>query len=433
MKIVQRFCQKLFAVAGFVAFSMGSMVQAQSSQTLLVPSALWDGDSSQLTRGHAVIVEGNKIIKIAPVADFSSSKAHRISLDGLTLIPGLIEGHSHILLHPYDETGWNDQVLKESEAERSIRAANHVKAALMAGFTSYRDLGTEGAGYADYGIKQAVQKGVVPGPRLFISSKALVATGSYGPKGFADHVNVPLGAEAADGADLVRVVRDQIGHGADWIKFYADYRWGPNGQAMPSFSLEEMKTMVDTAASSGRLAVAHAATDEGMRRATLAGVRTIEHGDGGSLETFQLMKERGVAWCPTLGAGEAIAEYRGWVRGETPVPARVTEQRDAFKRALKAGVTFCMGSDVGVFDHGDSAWELGLMVEYGLSPLATMKAATSGNADIFNLGNRLGRLKTGYLADIIAVKGNPLEDVTVTEHVHFVMKDGVIYKNEAKQ
>lgn len=401
---------------------------ALAEDTLLVPKALWDGDASHLVTGKAVAVSGHKISRIDDISKFDQMKYHVVNMPDQTLMPGMIEGHSHILLHPYDEVNWNDQVVKETIAERSIRAANHMKAALMAGFTTYRDLGSEGAGYADYGIKQAMQKGVTPGPRLLISSKAIVATGSYGPKGFNDYLPVSLGAEPADGADVVRVARDQIGHGADWIKFYADYRWGPNGEAMATFSVDEMKMMVETAKSSGRLAVAHSATDEGMRRATLAGVRTIEHGDGGTLETFKLMKKHNVAWCPTLAAGEAIAQYMGWQPGSQPEPARVSEQKAAFKRALKAGVTFCMGSDVGVFDHGDSAWEMELMVQYGLPILETIKAATSGNADIFDMGDRLGRIKAGYLADIIAVSGNPLENISAVKSVSFVMKDGTIYK-----
>jgi imidazolonepropionase-like amidohydrolase len=202
-------------------------------------------------------------------------------------MPGMIEGHSHILLHPYNEVSWNDQVLKESQAERVIRAANHAKANLMAGFTTIRDLGSEGAGYADVGVKQSIEKGIIPGPRMLVAGPAIVATGSYGPKGFAPHVKVPLGANEADGIDaLIREVRRQIGGGADIIKVYADYRWGPNGEAMPTFTQEELEIIVDVASSSGRPVVAHAATAEGMRRAAMAGVQTIEHGDGGTPEVF---------------------------------------------------------------------------------------------------------------------------------------------------
>jgi imidazolonepropionase-like amidohydrolase len=415
---------------GFLSliFSVVSFSITQAGDKLLLPDALWDGTAKKLVTGQAVLVSGDKITEIGPVGGFADSKAERVELKGLTLMPGMIEGHSHILLHPYSETLWNDQVLVESRPERTVRAVNHVRAALMAGFTTYRDLGSEGAGYDDVGIKQAIEKQVIPGPRLIVAGRAIVATGSYGPKGFAPHVKVPLGAEPADGADLVRVVRDQIGHGADIIKFYADYRWGPNGEARPTFSLAEMKTMVETAASSGRPTVAHAATNEGIRRAVMAGVQTIEHGSGATLETFKLMATRGVAWCPTLMAGESIARYfNGW-DGKSNPPARVTEQQDAFKRALKAKVTFCMGSDVGVFHHGESAKEPALMVDYGLSTYDALVATTSGNAKIMGLNDR-GSVKAGLLADLVGVYGNPLKDIKALQKVDFVMKGGEVYRS----
>lgn len=410
---------------------MMSISVAKAADKLLLPDAIWDGTAKKLVSGQAVLVSENKIVGVGPVASFSNNNADRVELKGLTLMPGMIEGHSHVLLHPYSETLWNDQVLVESRPERIARATNHVRDALMAGFTTYRDLGSEGAGYDDVGIKQAINKGVIPGPRLIVAGRAIVATGSYGPKGFAPHVKVPLGAEPADGADLVRVVRDQIGHGADIIKFYADYRWGPKGEARPTFSEAEMRTMVETAASSGRPTVAHAATDEGVRRAVMAGVQTIEHGDGATLETFKLMVKRGVAWCPTLLAGESIAKYfNGW-DGKTNPPARVTEQQDAFKRAIKAKVTFCMGSDVGVFHHGESAKEPALMVDYGLSTYDALVATTSGNAKIMGLKN-IGHVKVGLLADLVAVSGNPLKDIKALQRVDFVMKGGKVYRSPMK-
>ncbi|MFN8059063.1 MAG: amidohydrolase family protein [Vicinamibacterales bacterium] len=394
---------------------------------LLRPDRVYDGTTLQT--GWVVLVRGARIAGAGPAAQVNApAGAETVALTGLTLLPGLIEGHSHLLLHPYNETTWNDQVLRESIAERVARATVHARNSLMAGITTTRDLGTEGIGYEDVGLKHAIDIGVVPGPRMIVATRAIVATGSYGPKGFAPEWDVPLGAEEADGVDgIVKAVRSQIGKGADFIKVYADYRWGPNGEARPSFSVDEMKLMVDTARSSGRGVVAHSSTDEGMRRATLAGVETIEHGDDGTAETFKLMTERGVGYCPTVAAGDATAQYAGWKKGVDPEPARLTAKRASFKRALDSGVRMCFGGDVGVFTHGDNVRELELMVDYGLPVKDAVRIATSGNADIFKLADR-GRVATGLLADLIAVEGDPTGNVKALRDVRFVMKGGTIYK-----
>jgi imidazolonepropionase-like amidohydrolase len=256
----------------------------------------------------AVRVKGDRVEAAGPASGIETAGAKVVDLPGTTLLPGLVEGHSHILLHAYSETPWNDQVGHEGLALRVARATNHLRSTLMAGFTTIRDLGTEGAGYADVELKQAVNQGIIPGPRMLVSTRAIVASGSYGPKGFALEWRVPQGAEEADGIDsLIRVVRDQIGHGADWVKLYGDYRWGPNPGSHPTFSLEEMKLAVETARSAGVPVAVHASTVEGMRRAILAGVETIEHGNEATPEIFKLMAEHHVAWCPTLTAGGAGA------------------------------------------------------------------------------------------------------------------------------
>ena len=394
---------------------------------VLRPARVFDG-VGPVRDGIVVLVRGDQIEATGPSSQLTiPPNAEVIDLPGLTLLPGLIDAHSHVLLHPYNETSWDDQVLRESSGERVARATVHLARTLEAGFTTLRDLGTEGAGYADVGLKQAIEKGVIPGPRLIVTTRAIVMKGSYAPKGFATEWDIPQGAEEAAGLeDLSRIVRDQIRHGADWIKIYADYRWGPNGEARPAFTEEEIRRVVEIASSSGRLVVAHASTPEGMRRAAAAGVTTIEHGDNGTPEVFKLMAERGVALCPTLAAGDATAQYAGWKKGTDPEPARFAAKRASLKAALAAGVTICNGSDVGVFAHGDNARELELLVDYGMSPLDVMRTATSVTAKAMHLENRIGQVKAGLLADLVAVEGDPTARITDIRSVGFVMKGGKV-------
>jgi len=388
--------------------------------TVLKPARVFDGDA--MHEGWAVRVRGEKIDAVGADAAAAAPGAKVIDLPGATLTPGLVEGHSHILLHSYNETSWTDQLSREGLALRVARATNHLRATLQAGFTTVRDLGTEGAGYADVELKQAVQQGIIPGPRILASTRAIVATGSYQPHFIAEW-NVPQGAEEADGVDsLTRVVRDQIGRGADWIKMYADYRWGPLSGSRPTFSIDELKLAVETAKSAGVPVAVHANTAEGMRRAALAGVETIEHGGEGTPEVFKLMVEHHVALCPTITAGAGP-----WPPANPESPAN-QRKRASFKAALDAGVTIINGSDVGTFPHGENARELEAMVAYGMSASAAMKSATSAAARVLHMENQIGAVKPGLYADLAAFDGDPTKEIAALQRVKFVMKNGTVYK-----
>ena len=401
----------------------GLAARAEAQAVLLRPDRVFDGRLAEPHAGWAVLVRDGAIEAAGPAEGLKVPKGTAtIDLPGCTLLPGLIDAHSHILLHSYDEAPWDDQVLREPLALRVCRATNHLKLDLMAGFTTLRDLGTEGAGYADVGIKQAVEQGIIPGPRLLVATRAIVATGTYAPSGFAPELTIPQGAEEADGETLRRVVRDQIGRGADLIKVYADNAKGA------TFTVEELKLAVEVAGSLGRPVAAHATTADGMRRASLAGVATIEHGEGGDASTFQLMKERGVAFCPTLTVFEAAAKSRGYRPGSTPEPPRLVKARAAFKLALASGVTIINGSDVGAFAHGDLGRELELMVDYGMSPADALRAATSTAAMVVGLGEKVGAVAPGLRADLVAVEGDPTRAIADVRKVKLVMKDGVIHR-----
>ncbi|MGD8573778.1 MAG: amidohydrolase family protein [Gammaproteobacteria bacterium] len=410
--------------------------QAPAASLLLKPARVFTADDMAAHPGWAVLVVDDHIASVGPANGMSApADARIINLPGTTLLPGLMDLHSHLFLHPYDETPWNDQVLKEPRSYRTIEAVLHARATLEAGFTTLRDLGTEGAGYADISVRRAIHEGLITGPRLFVATRAIVATGSYGPgpRGFAPDLDLPKGAQEASGrAEVLKAVREQIGHGADWIKVYADYRRGPDGAAVPTFSEEELKTLVDEAHSAGRPVSAHATTAEGMRRAVLAGVDTIEHGYGGTDAVFALMADRHVAYLPTLTAEAAYAQYfEGYVPGRSDPTPGMQRAAHAFRLAMKNDVTVGLGSDVGVYRHGTNYRELEWMVRDGMSPAQALRAATAVNAAILGRSHQLGRLKKGYKADIIAVKGDPTRDIAACRNVALVIKDGVVVKTPA--
>lgn len=406
--------------------SLSCLSQQSDSMYLLKPDRVFDGEV--MHTGWVVLVKGDKIVAAGDMAFKLGSHTRVIELKGTTLLPGLIEGHSHIFLHPYDETSWTDQVLRESRAERSARAVNHVRATLMAGFTTIRDLGTEGAMYDDVGIKQAIEKGIIPGPRMITATRAIVAKGAYQPNfGNAD-LDLPQGAaEVGNPDELEKEIRIEISKGADVIKLYGDFRQGDTKIVYPTFTTEELALAVKIAGSFGKNVAVHTSSVEGMTRAIRARVHTIEHGDKGTVEIFEAMKQQSIAYCPTLAAGESISRYDGWRKGMDADPVRIADKRKSFTAALKSGVTIIMGGDVGVFPHGDNALEMELMVEYGMKPIDVLKSATSVNANVFGIGERVGSIKEGMLADLIAVKGDPSKNIHDIRNVVLVMKDGKIY------
>jgi imidazolonepropionase-like amidohydrolase len=415
----------------FLFMPVISLLAQSAKSYYLTADRIFDGEA--MHEGWAVLVEADRIISVGPKDKVKEpAGAIKLNFPYSTLLPGLIEGHSHLFLYPYNITDWDTQVLKETDAYRTARATVHAKNTLMAGFTTARDLGTEGAGYSDVALKRAINEGIIPGPRLMVAGRAIVSTGSYGPKGYDHDQEIMLGAEAADGNDLVRVVRDQIGKGADFIKIYADYRWGLQGEDQPSFTVDELKLINEVTRSSGRVMVCHAKSKEAIKRAVMAGAETIEHGDFIDVEIGKLMKEHNVTYIPTIAAVDMISQYRGWKKGVTPEPANVTNKKKSFREAITSGVTIGMGGDVGVFPHGENVLEMELMVEYGMNELNVMKAATSVNARAFHLDNQVGFIKEGLKADLLVVAGDPSKSISDLRKVKFVMKDGVIYRNELK-
>jgi imidazolonepropionase-like amidohydrolase len=402
-------------------------IAAPKGAILLKPARVFDGVDPKPHEGWQVLVQDDRIAAVGPNLQ-APADAKIIELPGESLLPGLIEGHGHLFLHPYNETSWDDQVLHEPLALRTARAVAQAKATLLAGFTTERDLGTEGAGYADVGLKEAIDKGIVPGPRMVVATRAIVAKGAYGPKGYEPGLEIPQGAEEASGVDeVVRAVRSQIAAGADVVKLYGDYRWRPSEDSRPTFSAAEMKAAVEAAHDAGRSVAVHTSTPEGMRRAIAAGADTIEHGYGGTADIFKAMHDKGVVLCPTLAAGDAISRYRGWT-GAEPAPASVAQARKAFSLARTAGVTMCVGGDVGVFAHGTNAREMELMGEAGMAPAQVLIAATSVNAKMVRMDDRIGAIRAGLLADLVAVPGDPTKDLATLRSVNLVIKGGEVVK-----
>jgi imidazolonepropionase-like amidohydrolase len=404
---------------------------ANAKAVALRCGSLFDGRADSTRQNLFVVIEGERIKDVAAAAP---AGADIIDLSRETCLPGLIDTHTHVLLQgDITAADYDQQLLKQSPEYRTILATVNARRALEYGFTSIRDLETEGAGYADADVKKAINDGVIPGPRMQVATRALDVTGAYPLQGYAPAVMVPHGVQLVDGADHARqAVREQISYGADWIKVYSDrsYRVREDGvlDDVPTFTLDELRAIVDEAHRERHKVASHAMALNGVHNSVAAGVDSIEHGNYIAEEDLKTMASRGIYYVPTIFVGEYVAQGRA-AEG-APVWVRMIQiHEDTFRRAMKAGVKIALGTDAGGFDWKvNPAKEFSSMVKFGMTPAQAIRAATVTAAELLGVKDSLGTVEAGKLADIVAVPGDPLSDVSAMERVDFVMKGGVVYR-----
>lgn len=416
-----------------VAWLIPLSVAAQAPKRFAIRAGkLIDGKSDRAIANALILVENDRIASVTPGGS-AAAGVEVIDLSRATVLPGLIDTHTHILLQgDISAADYDAQLLKQSIAYRAILGARNARIALEHGFTTLRDLESEGAMYADVDVKTAIARGEVPGARLQVSTRAMAPTGMYPLLGYSWELEMPHGVQVVDGVETARrAVREQVMHGADWIKYYSDrrYYYGSDGilHSWVNFTDEEARAIVDEAHRIGKRVASHAIGSDGIAAALRAGVDTIEHGDGLTDEQMNQMVEKGLYWVPTVTVGAHVAPGRGGIW-----PKMVETERAAFGRALKKRVRIAFGTDVGGFDWKalNQAREFRYYVDYGMTPLEAIRTATVVAAELLGWGDRLGSIEPGKLADLVAVSGDPLNDISELERVKFVMKDGIVYKNE---
>jgi len=418
----------LVATAGYCIAQTST---AKTKTTALKCGNLFDGRGDSLRKNVVLVVEDDKIKEIGATVP---AGADVIDLSRSTCLPGLMDTHTHILLQgDITAADYDEQLLKQSPEYRTILATVNARRALEYGFTSIRDLETEGAGYADADVKKAINNGIIPGPRMQVATRAMDVTGAYPLQGYAPDVAVPHGVQVVDGADDARkVVREQISHGADWIKVYSDrsYRVREDGvlDDIPTFTLDELRAIVDEAHRERHKVASHAMAMNGVHNSVEAGVDTIEHGNYITDADLKTMASQGIFYVPTIFVGEYVAQGRA-ATGAPVWLKMIAIHEDTFRRAMRAGVKIAFGTDVGGFDWKiNPAKEFSSMVKFGMTPAQAIRAATSTAAELLGTQNEVGTIEAGKLADIVAVPGDPLADVSLMEKVEFVMKGGVVYK-----